>query len=1155
MKKSILSTLAIAATISVHAQTCDPPPTGLVGWWRAEGDTYDFLGLNSGVLHGGVGYVTGQVGQAFSLDGASGYVEVPGSASLKFTNAMTAEAWIKLNSTSGTKTVITKGQDSDNSDDWLMTIVGGQLNGSIYAGGSWQGGNFSTTMNSGVWYHVAITYDGSVLCGYVNGVLDGQRSISGSLRTTDYALRIGAYAPTNGVSNKNFFAGLIDEASVYNRALSSNEIAAIYAAGLSGKCAQPLPPKILYQPLSQVATIGHDVTLTVLASGTPVISYQWTWNGTNMNNATNATLLLTNVQFSQAGNYAVQISNIAGSTNSSNAVLTVSLPPLPPSGLVGWWQAESNAWDFLGLNSGTTIGGVTYGAGVTGQAFNLNGTSGYVEVPSSSSLKFTNAMTAEAWIKLNSTSGTKTVITKGQDSDAPGDWLMSIVGAQLNGSLYAGGSWQGGNFSTIMSPGTWYHVAITYDGSWLCGYVNGVLDGQKNVLGSLRTTDYALRIGAYAPVNGSAYKNFFAGLIDEASVYNRALTSNEIATLYSAGKRAVPAAPSILSQPTNQTVLAGSSPTLVVFTMGTPLLYYQWSLNGTNLPGATNATLNLTNIQPFNAGNYQLAVTNSFGSTNSAIATLIVVEPPRIVAQPVSQTVLSYHDASFSVSAAGTLPLSYHWRKNGLYLSNGGNVSGSTSTNLVLTSVGLGDAGNYSVVVSNAYATTNSIIAVLTVPQTAVTLNPTNAMAGTTIVVPVTMNALGVENTFLASVGYDPTKLVLQRVHLGQTLTNAYLQEVDSQTNNGEVGFAIFLDWAATLPAGTQKVAELVFQTMPAASNATVSLTFGDNPTLRQLLDDDWNMLPAIYQGGTITLTPTEYAADVYPRTNGDNQVTLLDWAEVGRMVAGLDFPVNSDELARADCAPRYAPDGVLTVTDWVQAGRYALALDSLTLVNSPAGSGAPPPDDPGTNRVLQVATVSAQRGQPVSVPVQLVCQTNENAVGLTLGYNTNQLKWISVALGSAMTGGRLNINSNQLRGELGVVMALPPGAALPAGTNEVARLQFETQPNASDPAALILNQSVVKLQVADKMANVLAAVYVNGAVVLPAQPMLKFQLTGSILQLSWPLVTGTFQVQAANSPLGPWSALLLPITTNGLDATVTVSATNQQQYFRLQGQ
>jgi hypothetical protein len=228
-----------------------------------------------------------------------------------------------------------------------------------------------------------------------------------------------------------------------------------------------------------------------------------------------------------------------------------------------------------------------------------------------------------------------------------------------------------------------------------------------------------------------------------------------------------------------------------------------------------------------------------------------------------------------------------------------------------------------------------------------------------------------------------------------------------------------------------------------------------------------------------------------------------------------------------------------------------------LTLVPPPLVSqqkvtshGSPTP-----TRTVQLGTVSAQRGQTVSVPVLLISSTNENAVGVTVNYNPNQLKHLSTALGSALSGGRLNVNTNPAAGKVGLALALSPGASLVAGTNQIAVLQFQATSNAVGNVPLTLDSSVVQLQVADKTAVALAANYVNGAVVLPPAPTVQTVKTGNNLQLAWPVAAGSYLVQYASSPTGPWSNAPQNIITNGINACVTVQATNQQQFFRLLGQ
>src|SRR5207253_4022051 len=101
----------------------------------------------------------------------------------------------------------------------------------------------------------------------------------------------------------------IDEVSVYNRALGAGEIAAVVTAGSAGKCAAP---QIYAQPGSVAAHTGDNVTFSAAASGTPQLYYQWYFNGQPVNSANAPSLSLTSVQFTDAGNYAVRVTNAFG---------------------------------------------------------------------------------------------------------------------------------------------------------------------------------------------------------------------------------------------------------------------------------------------------------------------------------------------------------------------------------------------------------------------------------------------------------------------------------------------------------------------------------------------------------------------------------------------------------------------------------------------------------------------------------------------------------------------------------------------------------------------------------------------------------------------------------------------------------------------------
>jgi len=96
-------------------------------------------------------------------------------------------------------------------------------------------------------------------------------------------------------------------------------------------------------------------------------------------------------------------------------------------------------------------------------------------------------------------------------------------------------------------------------------------------------------------------------------------------------------------------------------------------------------------------------------------ATVKYVTPPIITRQPLSRTNLAGTTASFTVEAVGGVPLSYQWRRGGTNLLDGGNLSGVSTTNLLIANVQLADVAGYSVVVTNAHGNVTSSVAQLTV--------------------------------------------------------------------------------------------------------------------------------------------------------------------------------------------------------------------------------------------------------------------------------------------------------------------------------------------------------------------------------------------------------------------------------------------------------
>jgi alpha-tubulin suppressor-like RCC1 family protein len=177
----------------------------------------------------------------------------------------------------------------------------------------------------------------------------------------------------------------------------------------------------------------------------------------------------------------------------------------------------------------------------------------------------------------------------------------------------------------------------------------------------------------------------------------------------------------INQQPLSTNVLAGSNANFTVVAGGQNPISYRWSFNGTNLAnggrigGATASTLRITNVIASDAGGYRVVVSNVTSVVTSVVATLTVLLLPSITTQPTNQSVPINSNVTFYAAAAGTGPLIYQWQKDGINLTDDGRISGVTNAALTISGIQTNDAGNYLVLVTNAYGAATSSVATLTV--------------------------------------------------------------------------------------------------------------------------------------------------------------------------------------------------------------------------------------------------------------------------------------------------------------------------------------------------------------------------------------------------------------------------------------------------------
>ncbi len=224
--------LSAAEVQSLYAP--DAAISGLVSWYKGEGNFTDSIGGNNGTPHNGVGFAPGRIGGAFSFDGVDDYIHVPNAADLE-PATVTVEVWVNSANTPGDNSyILSKGAHSTIGGSYALytgynSIIFYISDGATYVH-SPEGGDIW----DGNWHHVVGSYDGDRIRLYVDGAEVGvgtQTNIDIRYEGTDPSdLFIGSYAADYGYH----FSGLVDELSVYNRALSSAEIQALYSGDGAG---------------------------------------------------------------------------------------------------------------------------------------------------------------------------------------------------------------------------------------------------------------------------------------------------------------------------------------------------------------------------------------------------------------------------------------------------------------------------------------------------------------------------------------------------------------------------------------------------------------------------------------------------------------------------------------------------------------------------------------------------------------------------------------------------------------------------------------------------------------------------------------------------------------------------------------------------------
>jgi hypothetical protein len=659
----------------------DLPTNGLAAYYPFNGNANDASGNGKNGINNGAIPATDRFGTASSAYAFGGSACIALTTNRPLTGLctnFTISLWFRANNTVASSMYAHRAAYRDVSLNWSRgtPLKPGTVGLEIFDRNSNFHGIYSGILPTNQWTQCVGTYDGFTQRLYINGVQVSSAVWSAPISWDDGFMDEGIGGISSDPSYR--YNGALDEVRVYGRTLSADEVAQMYALESNLPSTKP---NLTQQPSSQNAVVGDDVALTVTATGSAPLYYQWRLNDSDLVGATNATLTLNNVQQTSAGMYSVVVSNIAGLATSSNAVLTVNLPSCTPApaGLVAWWPLEGNGLDSAGTNNGALFGSPVFAAGKVGQGMVFDGGNDHVKVSAAPSLNIGagNGMTIEMWIKPNSIASQQPLAEWNNGAGGMGAhfWISTPVAGALQANLVDTNGVSHG-FSTaagMIAANVYQHVAMTYDkgGGMLSLFINGVKAASTNMGSFTPDTRADLYLGLRP--SGVAAGTRFAGIMDEVSVYSRALATNEIADIYAArsiGKCPLP--PTILSvSPSEWYVNEGASVSCSVVAGGTPDFTYQWQFSGADIPDATNSAFALENVTYAQAGTYTAIVSGPGGVTSCNVVLRVnrapiagIGDSDLLVISPNGSNAVAVLSAGASSDPDGD-SLSYAWFRAG----------------------------------------------------------------------------------------------------------------------------------------------------------------------------------------------------------------------------------------------------------------------------------------------------------------------------------------------------------------------------------------------------------------------------------------------------------------------------------------------------------
>jgi len=513
-----------AETVSDTSTLSFPSGKTAIATYQLDGNSTDLSGNYNGTdtdvkyaydgTESNIEYRFGRFGQAAVFNGSNSYISAdnPNSGG----GARSFSAWIKTTSTSF-QSIITNGGASHASGLNMFVYNNKLYSTSGKGNGENYGPSSSQSINTGNWVHCVLTMSGtavgSTLKTYVNGILDGTHTTTILITDTYNAFRIGGRY-VNG-SNLAYFNGSIDQVRIFNSELTSSQVTQLYNEKPEVDTSNF--KTVLYEGNGDTSndTYISNVGVDLETSGGLV----WAKARTNYNH-----LLMDSVR------------GTSSLTSNDTTTQRTNYDRFKSYEANGFMIRANNAADLYKINrTGNAYAAwVWKGGGLLNRSASFNGSNSKINFGNQTIFN-SGDYSVSFWMNNKGNDSNAQIIFSqrtNSDSGSPiGIYFYGVSYGSYPGKLYfnVGGSYF--TSDTTLLKNKWYHVVCTVvAGGAMKIYVNGVLDANSGTETTTRPTptNQNFAIGS----NGSNTDYAFNGNIDQVRIFNKAISSSEVTTLY-----------------------------------------------------------------------------------------------------------------------------------------------------------------------------------------------------------------------------------------------------------------------------------------------------------------------------------------------------------------------------------------------------------------------------------------------------------------------------------------------------------------------------------------------------------------------------------------------------------------------------------------------